>query len=272
MPEHTSNVMTMLSLAGKVALVTGGSGNFGRPMVRALAQAGAKVYVASRNVTKLEAWKRELSDEQIHIGMIPYDQGDETSILAMRDQLMAREGRIDCLINNAVAFTMKDWNESPLLFEESLHINATGLFIVTRAFGEVMARQKSGSIINIASIHGMIGPDRWLYQGPVYDDPTKFKGFRPDYYFHKGGLISFTRFVAGYLGADNVRCNAISLGGYYEQGRHNEQFVSRYSSRTFLGRMANETDIMGIAVFLASDASAYITGANIPVEGGYTAK
>lgn len=96
-------------------------------------------------------------------------------------------------------------------------------------------------------------------------------GWYPDYFFHKGGLINFTRFVASYYGARGVRCNCISPGGY-ETPEHPPVFVRNYSACTFLGRMANDTDLMGAAVFLASDASAYVTGVNLPVDGGYTAK
>ena len=129
----------------------------------------------------------------------------------------------------------------------------------------MMAKAGSGSIINVASIQGMVGPDASLYKD------VGFSGYIPDYFFHKGGMINFTRFVASYYGPNNVRCNCICPGGF-ETEDMNREFVRRYSDRTFLGRMANDTDLMGIIVFLASDASLYITGTNIPVDGGYTAK
>jgi NAD(P)-dependent dehydrogenase (short-subunit alcohol dehydrogenase family) len=128
-----------------------------------------------------------------------------------------------------------------------------------------MAEQGSGSIINIGSIQGMVGPDGELYEG------MDFHGFVPDYFFHKGGMVNFTRFVASYYGPRNVRCNCISPGGLASH-RTPDRFAERYSGRTLLGRMASGTDLMGSIVFLASDASAYVTGVNLPVDGGYTAK
>ena len=143
-----------------------------------------------------------------------------------------------------------------------MKVNATGIFLMTRAFGNHMATQGQGSIINIASIHGMIAPDFSLYEGLDWGAP-------PDYFFHKGGLIQLTRYAASTLGPKGVRVNAISPGGF--ANNQEEIFVKRYNAHTFLGRQANEQDLKGAIVFLASDASLYITGANIPVDGGYTA-
>ena len=134
-----------------------------------------------------------------------------------------------------------------------------------RAFGNKMAEQGFGSIINIGSYMGLLGPDDTLYRG------CSFNAFDSvDYFFHKGGMTNLTRFMASYYGPKNVRCNILEPGGFYNG--QDEVFVERYNDRTFLKRMANETDLMGAVVFLASDASSYITGAVIPVDGGYTAK
>jgi NAD(P)-dependent dehydrogenase (short-subunit alcohol dehydrogenase family) len=111
----------------------------------------------------------------------------------------------------------------------------------------------------------MVGPDPTIYRG------TEMSGWYPDYFFHKGGIINFTRFVASYYGARGVRCNCLSPGGFWTASMP-KAFVKQYSDRTFLGRLANESDLMGAVVFLAGNASAYITGTNIPVDGGYTAK
>jgi len=111
---------------------------------------------------------------------------------------------------------------------------------------------------------GILGPDDTLYKD------TGMTGFVPDYFFHKGGMNNFTRFLASYYGPKNVRCNILNLGGLFDN--QDERFVNRYNERTFLKRMANETDIVGAIVFLASDASAYITGSAISVDGGYSAK
>ena len=259
------NVLDSFSLKGKVAVVTGGAGLYGRQIVRALLEAGAKTYVASRNIDNLEALADEFKKEGLILMCKYLDQGDEASILNLRDEILSSEGRVDILVNNAVLRIMKGWNDDASKFEKSMQVNATGVFLMTRAFGDVMAKAGRGSIINIGSIQGMIGPDGTLYEG------LDFHGFVPDYFFHKGGMINFTRFTASYYGPRNVRCNCISPGGFQTE-KHPEAFVRRYSDRTFLGRMAKDDDIKGIVVFLASDASQYITGANIPVDGGYTAK
>jgi NAD(P)-dependent dehydrogenase (short-subunit alcohol dehydrogenase family) len=134
---------------------------------------------------------------------------------------------------------------------------------MTRAFGMHMAGNRRGSIVNIGSIKGMVGPDLTLYEGLDWGVP-------PDYFFHKGGMLQLTRYAAALLGPRGVRVNLLSPGGFYDG--QDPRFVERYNARTFLGRMANESDLKGAIVFLASDASAYITGANLPVDAGYTAK
>lgn len=259
-------VLDRFSLKGKVALMTGGAGLYGRQIAAALAEAGATTITAARNVEALEREASALRKAGGDVACFHYDQGDEKSILNLRDQVMSKFGRIDVLVNNSVARPMKGgYNDTAEAFAQSMHVNATGLFIITRAFGDEMAKRRSGSIINIGSIQGLIGPDPTIYRG------TDMSGFYPDYFFHKGGMVNFTRFIASYYGLSNVRCNAIHPGGFRTE-KHPEPFVRQYSDRTFLGRLADDHDLQGIIVFLASDASAYITGANIPVDGGYTAK
>ena len=259
------NVCESFSLKGKVALVTGGAGLYGRQIVKALLQAEAKTYCASRNVEKLKEFAAEMNKEGY--GLIPMflDQGNEDSIIELRDKIASMEKTFDILVNNAVLRPVKNYSDTSSNFELSMNVNATGVFNMTRAFGELMEKQGSGSIINVGSIQGMIAPDATLYEGLDMD------GYIPDYFFHKGGMINYTRFTASYYGPKNIRCNCISPGGFQTDSMPKE-FVERYSDRTFLGRLADDTDLMGIIVFLASDASRYITGTNIPVDGGYTAK
>ena len=158
---------------------------------------------------------------------------------------------------------MKGWDDPIANFEESLRVNATGVLLMSRTFGNHMASRGSGSIINVGSIQGMVGPDFSLYEGLGWDTP-------PDYFFHKGGMLQLSRFAAAKLGPRGVRVNCISPGGFFNN--QDERFVRRYNDRTFLGRMAGETDLKGAIVFLASDASTYVTGTNLVVDGGYTSK
>jgi NAD(P)-dependent dehydrogenase (short-subunit alcohol dehydrogenase family) len=144
-----------------------------------------------------------------------------------------------------------------------MRINATGLILVTRAIGAVMADK--GSIINIGSMMGLVGLEPLNYRG------TEMSGWSPDYFFHKGGMANVTRFFASYYGPRGIRVNCVHPGGLRAPSQP-DAFVRNYSERTCLGRLANDTDLIGVILFLASDASLYVTGTNIPVDGGYTAK
>jgi len=261
------NILEQFSLKGKVALMTGGAGLFGRQIVAALAEAGARTLVASRDVAALEKVAEEHRAQGQDVTALKLDQGNEASILELRDEIQKRYGCLDVLVNNAVLRPMKNGyqgEDAGTTFAESMQVNATGLFLITRAMGDLMAERKQGSIINIGSIQGMIAPDPSIYRG------TDMSGWYPDYFFHKGGMINFTRFIGSYYGAHGIRCNCVSPGGFFSN--QPEAFVRQYSERTFFGRMAGDEDLKGVVVFLASDASAYITGTNIPVDGGYTAK
>lgn len=258
------SIIDKFRLDGKVAIITGGAGLYGRQLVECLAEAGAKVYTASRNVEALEELAVKHRSNGLDVEALHLDQKDEASVLQLRDEVMSRSGHVEILVNNAVARPMKKgYQDDASTFAESMAVNATGVFMITRAIGDVMS--DGGSIVNIGSIQGMVGTDPTLYVG------TSMSGWAPDYFFHKGGMVNFTKFVASYYGSRGIRCNCLAPGGFWTKDMP-ESFVTNYSARTFLGRLANETDMKGIVVFLASDASVYITGTNIPVDGGYTAK
>jgi NAD(P)-dependent dehydrogenase (short-subunit alcohol dehydrogenase family) len=159
---------------------------------------------------------------------------------------------------------MKNYDDPIENFKLSMEANATGVFYLTRLFAQNMIERKRGSIINISSYMGILGPDFSLYKGTGMNAS-------PDYFFHKGGLNQLTKYLASKLGKFNIRVNAICPGGY-ETKKQPITFKERYIKKTFLNRMANSEDIKGIVVFLASDASLYITGAIIPLDGGYTVK
>ena len=261
--EHERSVLEMFSLAGKVAVVTGGAGLYGRQITEAVAEAGARTFMASRNLEKLQAQAETLAQRGLEVVPLQLDQGDEASVERLLEQVLAAVGRVDVLVNNAVLRPMGDWSSPFEQFAESMQVNVTGIFMMTRTFGDDMARRGAGSIINVGSIQGMVGPDFTLYEGLDWH-------ISPDYFVHKGGMLQLTRFAAAKLGPHGVRVNTISPGGFFND--QDPQFVDRYNARTFLGRMAHQSDLKGIIVFLASDASAYVTGANIPVDAGYTAK
>ncbi|MDD2480403.1 MAG: SDR family oxidoreductase [Victivallaceae bacterium] len=261
------NVLESFSLKGKTALLTGGAGKYGRQIMTALAEAGAETYIASRN---LEALDEVASHERAYghsVTALQLDLGDEKSIFALHQEIMRRSGKIDVLINNAVTRSATNgWNNPLEEFDLSLHVNASALFTITRIFAEEMKKSQSGSIINIGSMMGMVGVEMGNYGNTGMNaNPS------PIYFYEKGGMINFTRWAASILGSANIRVNCVSPGGLFTPDLPS-QFVKNYSDRTQLGRMANDTDLKGIIVFLASDASKYITGTNIPADGGYTAK
>lgn len=260
------SVLKSFSLSGKVALITGGAGLFGRQIVAALAEAGAETFIAARDLEKLEAVAQAERDAGHNVTAMPLDLASDASIEQLHSDIIKRTGRCDILVNNAVTRTaVSGWDHNLGAYDKSLHVNASALFKITSLFGQTMRVQKTGSIINIGSMMGMVGVEMGNYAGT---DMTPDPG--PVYFYEKGGMINFTRWAASILGGDNVRVNCLSPGGF-ENGQP-DQFIRNYSARTQLGRMANDTDLMGAIVFLASDASAYVTGTNIPVDGGYTAK
>ena len=191
------NVMESFSLEGKVALVTGGAGLYGRQIVAGVAEAGAKTFVASRNLAALEEVAEQERARGLDVTALQFDLAEEESILALRDTIYDQAGQLDVLVNNSVLRPMKAWTDPVETWKESMEVNATGLFLVTRAFAEKMGDAGRGSIINISSIFGMVGPDLWIYEEVGWPQP-------PDYFFHKAGMINLTRYVAAHYGARGV--------------------------------------------------------------------
>ena len=261
------NVLNTFSLNGKVALLTGGAGLYGRQIVAALAEAGAKVYIASRGIEALEKVASEERARGFDVTALQLELGSNKSIEDIHAKIMSENDHFDILVNNAVTrCACAGWDNPLEYYDESFHINASALFKLTYLFAEEMKKQQSGSIINIGSMMGMVGVENANYEGT---DMGGNPG--PVYFYEKGGIINFSRWAASILGEYNIRVNCLSPGGF-ETPDHPREFVKNYSARTQLGRMANSSDMKGIIVFLGSDASGYITGTNIPVDGGYTAK
>lgn len=259
----TPEMLARLGLAGKVVLLTGGAGLYGRGLAHDLASAGATLIIASRHQGSCEEVAASLREENLQVFSAGYDQSAPASIEALCAKIVQKWGRIDGLVNNAVSRPMDGPDASLEAWEQSMQVNATGVFAMHRVFGRAMQAQAGGSIVNVSSIQGVVGPSLSLYAG------TEMKGPPPDYFFHKAGMVNLSRYFAAHLGPFGVRVNALVPGGF--QSDEPEEFVRRYSEQTFLKRPAHEDDLGGAVIFLLSDASRYITGASLAVDGGYTA-
>ena len=188
------------------------------------------------------------------------DQADHASVMALKDKIQSQYGKLHVLVNCAVARPMKTYTSPLEDWEKSMKINATGLFDITREMAELIAASGGGTIVNICSMMGIFGPDLSNYEGTGWDVPM------PDYFFHKGGMFTLTRYLARVLADKKIRVNSISPGGIF--ANQHEHFLKNYTKKVPLGRLANNDDIKGVVVFLASEASSYISGENILMDGG----
>lgn len=263
----------LFNLSGKVALVTGATGLLGKQHCLALRDAGATVVAADIDEAATTAFAKELGNESIPLTL---DVSSKNSVESGWREVKKRYDRIDVLVNNAaindkfetpaLAAENSKFENYPLeLWQKMLDVNVTGVFLCAQVFGQAMAQRKQGSIINIASTYGLVGPNQDLYKRPDGSQPF-YKS--PSYSTTKGAVISLTRFLAAYWGSVGVRVNTLSPGGV--ENSQDPYFIEAYASRTPLKRMAAPQDYQGAIVFLASDASAYMTGANLVVDGGWT--
>ena len=260
--------MKMFRLDNKVAIVTGGAGLFGKPISMALAEAGAQVIVASRDESKCKEYAASIRSKNFNAEGMFLDLSDENSILEFTESINDKYGRIDILVNNAVSREgLKDLEEvSKKEWEAAQNINSTGMILLTQAVIKLMRKQRSGNIINIGSIQGSVGPNFPVYGNTGMTSPI-------NYTYDKWAMVGFTKWIANYYGKFNIRANCISPGGYgpgVAKMIGKNEFVENYKRLTPLGRFAEDEDIKGPVVFLASEASAFITGHNLLVDGGWT--
>ena len=255
-------VQDLFSLDCKCAVVIGGFGKIGYPMTEALAEAGARVYVASWSAHEATGRIKELNERKLAVKGMELDQSDEAMVVALLDQVTEEFRCPDILVNCGVERPMRAYlNDTVESWDRSMVVNGRGLFIACRAFAKAMAANGGGSIINVTSIYGLVAPDPAMYDGS--DINTE-----PDYPFTKGGMIMFSKYLAAYFARAGVRVNCIAPGGLFNN--QPEPFYSRYVQKVPMRRMAIHDDIKGATVFLASPASSYITGIVIPIDGGFT--
>ena len=264
----------LFSLEGKIALVTGATGLIGKEHCRALSEAGATVVVCDLDKAQSEEFAHSLDDRAIG-GQI--DVTKPESIEIVKNHIIKKYGQLDILVNNAAINDMFEnpaaaaeqsrFENYPLeMWNKSFQVNVTGTFLCSQIMGNEMAKKGYGSIINIASTYGIVAPDQSIY---INQEGVQTFYKSAAYPATKGAIISFTRFLAAYWGDKGVRVNTLSPGGV--ENSQEDFFIDNYSKKTPIGRMASASDYKGALVFLAGDASSYMTGANLVVDGGWTA-
>ncbi|NSW53499.1 MAG: SDR family oxidoreductase [Anaerolineae bacterium] len=271
-----TDIFNQFHMNGQTAVVTGGCGLLGRGFTRTLAEAGADVVVADLNETAAQAYAAELRSAGYSALGVGVNVTDKTSVESMVQATLNVFGRLDVLVCSAALDPKFDdsqkeqhgntFEDYPLqMWNDAVNVNLTGLFLCAQAAVKPMIVQNHGVIINICSTYGLAGPDQRIYERE--GQPPRYK---PVYYsVTKAGVLGLTRYLATYYAGKNIRANALTPGGVYND--HDDEFTRRYSYRTVMGRMADKDEMNGALLFLASDASSYMTGANVVVDGGWTA-
>lgn len=266
----------MFNLNNKTAIVTGGAGILGQGFCRELSKNGACVAVVDVSYDKAEEVCFSILEEDPEAKLLPLrcDVTDKANIEHMVQTVKNKFGTIDILLNNAATKTndlkkfFASFEEYELeTWREVMSVNLDGMFLVAQAVGKVMIQQNTGgSVIQTSSIYGVVAPDQSIYAG------SEFLGVEINtpavYSASKGAVLSLTKYLATYWAKHNIRVNTLTPGGI-ESGQNNT-FVNNYSRKVPLGRMGRFDELLGALLFLASDASTYVTGQNIIVDGGFT--
>ena len=262
------NTRDLFSLAGRVAIVTGGRGLYGASISRGLAEMGATVVIASRNGEACEAFAAELRKEGNKAVGMPLDLGNDESIHSLVEEVIGRYGQIEILVNNAVdrrnMTSLSAATREKL--QDSASVNLNGQILLSQAVLRYMVPAERGSIIFISSMRGLDCPHFPFYPSAMQEQPV-------NYTTEKWAMIGLTKYMAGCYGRHHIRVNCIAPGGYdpgLSDDPEKKEFVDTYMKNCPLGCWANEDDIKGPVVFLASEASRYVTGATLVMDGGWT--
>lgn len=258
-------IFNLFSLKGKVAIITGGAGMLGMEYARIFDQAGATVFLFDIKKNPALPKKKSLTYFEVDIA-------NKKQVSDAVYKISKAYKTIDVLVNNAAMNPVPGSEASKKqfapyedypqeLWESELSVNLSGALFCTQAIVPFMKKQKNGSIINISSIYGNVAPDNRIYE------KGKYKSI--GYATTKGAILNFTRAWAAYLQGTNIRVNTLTLGGVF--ANQDQNFVKAYNEKTILARMAEKSDFNGAILFLASDASKYMTGSNLIVDGGWTA-
>lgn len=240
-------------LNGKVGIITGGNGRLGQTFHRAFGKAN-RVYLVDVQPGPVDPAQAD--------SYRPLDITNEADVRAAFEAIAAKEGRIDFLVNNAALQITRSFERATVEdFRRCIDVNLTGAYACTRAAADVMMRQRSGNIVNIGSMYGVVSADPNLYGTSGLNSPDSYAA-------SKGGLVHLTRYLAANLAAHNIRVNALSPGGVFND--QPQEFLARYAAKCPMVRMADREELVGPLAFLLSAASSYITGHNLVVDGGFT--
>ena len=258
----------MCRLDGRRAVITGGAGHIARAIAATFLEAGAELVLVDRDADALAQSVKDAPAGRVRTVVANLEEPEAAA--ALLQEALGPGGSLDILVNNAAFVGTSDLAGWAVKFEDqsvdtwrrALEVNLTAPFVLSQALAPSLAASGRGSIINVGSIYGVVGPDMSLYEGLDMGNPAAYAA-------SKGGLLQLTRYLAAVL-APRVRVNMISPGGI-SRGQP-EAFATRYEARTPLGRMGREEDLRGAALFLASDMSAYVTGDNMMVDGGWTSR
>ena len=258
----------LMDLQGRVVLITGGAGHMGVEMGHALAELGASIVVLDAMQGTTNVARKIRATYGVETLSLVIDLADEEAVRSVPEKILDSLGRLDVLVNCAALVgtsELEGWvtpflQQSTDTWRLALEVNLTAAFVLVQVCTEALTVSGHGSVINISSTHGVVGPDLRLYEGVAMGNPAA-------YAVSKGGLLQLTRWLATALAPD-VRVNAITPGGVWRN--QPEAFRDRYVARTPLMRMASEEDFKGAVAYLASDLSAYVTGHNLVVDGGWT--
>ena len=272
-----SKAFERFSLRDRVAIITGGAGFLGVHYCQSLAEFGAHVVVADLDEqASAEVAKQVTESTEVEALGLSVDVSKPESVLEMVRATMDKFNRIDILVNNAALDPKFDSEHSgehtnrfedfPFeMWQQALDVNITGMYLCAQAVSRPMLEANRGLIVNVSSTYGIVGPDQRLYERE--GEAVQFKPVT--YTVTKSAVLGLTKYLAAYFHSTGIRVNTLTPGGVF--AGHDEEFVRRYSDKTILGRMAEPEDMCGALLFLVSDASSYMTGANLVVDGGWTA-
>ena len=271
-----NKISKLFDLTGRNIILTGSAGLLGSQYAYTLSEAGANVILVDLNEKENKKLEKKLIRKyKTKAKSYTLDISNKNQVKKFKKEILSKYKIIHGLVNNA-AYTTKGARSSapktfgsfetlPLeIWQKFIDINLTGPFLLSQEFGSVMAKQRKGVIVNISSTYGLVGTDQRIYGNSGINAPVS-------YAVTKSGMLNLTRYLAAYWQGKNVRVNTLSPGGVMDKSYQNNTFIQNYSNKTMLGRMARKNEYNGALLFLLSDASSYMTGSNLIVDGGWTA-